>query len=51
MSGLTVASIGPVTTEALQALGYSADIEADESTMASLAVAVGLAFSQGEVRP
>jgi len=51
MSGLTVASIGPVTTEALQALGYSADIEADESTMASLAVAVGLAFSQEEVRP
>jgi len=48
MSRLRIASIGPVTTEALEALGYSADIEAEESTMPSLAVAVGAAFRTGE---
>ena len=45
MKGLTVASIGPVTTEALAALGYSADIEAPEATMESLAAAVGAALA------
>jgi len=39
-----VASIGPVTTEALGMLGYETDIEAPESTMESLAMAVGAAF-------
>ena len=51
MSDLRIASIGPVTTEALAALGYRASIEARESTMASLAVAVGQAFSADEERP
>jgi len=50
MGRLTIASIGPVTTEALEALGYTVDIEAEESTMASLAVAVGRAFSAEEDR-
>ncbi len=45
MSDLRIASIGPVTTEALEALGYSASIEAEESTMASLAISVGQTFS------
>jgi len=51
MGRARIASIGPVTTEALEALGYSADIEAEESTMTSLAVAVGAAFQDGESHP
>ncbi|NTU70717.1 MAG: uroporphyrinogen-III synthase [Coriobacteriia bacterium] len=43
MSGATVASIGPVTTAALARLGYEADVEAAESTMASLVDAVAAA--------
>ena len=38
--GVAVASIGPVTTAALEALGYRADIEAPEATMESLATAI-----------
>ncbi|MDR3687176.1 MAG: uroporphyrinogen-III synthase [Coriobacteriia bacterium] len=40
MAGVAVASIGPVTTEALKALGYKDDIEAEKQTMASLAQAI-----------
>ena len=47
MSRSVVASIGPVTTTALRATGYEADIEARESTMASLAAAVAEYFSAG----
>lgn len=50
MRGVKIASIGPVTTGALEALGYPADIEAAESTMASLALAVGAAFATGDER-
>ena len=42
---LTIASIGPVTSEALVALGRDADIEAPEATMTSLALAVGAALA------
>jgi uroporphyrinogen III methyltransferase/synthase len=35
-----VASVGPVTTAALAKLGYEVDIEAEESTMASLVEAI-----------
>lgn len=45
MARASVASIGPVTSEALGMLGYEADIEASESTMESLAEAVGAAFA------
>ncbi len=40
MAGMTVASIGPVTTTALETLGYRVDVEAAESTMGSLVEAV-----------
>ena len=40
MGRLHVASIGPITSEALRALGYDADVEAAESTMGSLVDAV-----------
>lgn len=40
MGRMTVASIGPVTTQALQRMGYEADVEANESTMGSLVDAV-----------
>ena len=38
--GVLIASIGPVTTDALRELGYGVDIEAAESTMASLVDAI-----------
>lgn len=44
MEDALVASIGPVTTEALHRLGYDEDIEARESTMGSLVRAVAEAF-------
>lgn len=50
MRSVRIASIGPVTTETLVTLGYSVDIEAEESTMTSLAVAVGTAFRADESR-
>jgi len=40
MQQVAVASIGPVTTQALAALGYESDIEAPEATMESLAQAI-----------
>lgn len=40
MSGVLKASIGPVTTEALMALGHFADVEAEPSTMEALAAAI-----------
>lgn len=46
LGGTIIASIGPVTTEALRALGHTAPIEASESTMASLAHAVGDALAR-----
>lgn len=43
---LVVGSIGPVTTKALEKRGFSADVEAPEATMLSLAVALGEHFSR-----
>ena len=40
MARLVVASIGPVTTKALEKRGFSADVEAAEATMESLAAAL-----------
>lgn len=40
MRGVVVASIGPVTTQALAEMGFRADVEAPQATMASLAQAV-----------
>jgi len=48
MRTVLVASIGPITTKALNALGYKVDIEAAESTMGSLVEAVAAHFG-GEV--
>jgi len=48
MGTVLVASIGPITTKALNALGYEVDIEAAESTMGSLVEAVAAHFG-GEV--
>ena len=36
-----IASIGPVTSDALESLGYVRDLEAPEATMESLAAAIG----------
>jgi uroporphyrinogen III methyltransferase/synthase len=36
LSGLTIASIGPVTSDAVRGMGFSVDVEAAESTMRSL---------------
>jgi uroporphyrinogen III methyltransferase/synthase len=47
MQRLVVASIGPVTTEALKRRGFEPDVEAIESTMTALAAAVGAHYSQG----
>ena len=41
-----VASIGPVTSSALRALGKTVDVEAKEPRMESMAVALGAYFSQ-----
>jgi uroporphyrinogen III methyltransferase/synthase len=40
MGGVAVASVGPVTTGKLTALGFGADIEAPQATMAALADAI-----------
>ena len=40
MGSMAVASIGPITTEALRRLGYEPDVEATESTMGALVDAV-----------
>lgn len=45
LSHVAVASIGPVTTEALRRLGVEPDIEPDESTMRALADAIGEHFA------
>ena len=47
MSRLLVASIGPVTSDAIRDLGYAVDIEAPESTMSSLVEAIGAYYSAG----
>jgi uroporphyrinogen III methyltransferase/synthase len=47
MQRLVVASIGPVTTEALRSRGFEPDVEASESTMPALAVALGAHYSRG----
>jgi uroporphyrinogen III methyltransferase/synthase len=41
LAGVVVASIGPVTTHALEALGYRVDLEAPQATVDSLARAIG----------
>ena len=45
MSGVAVASIGPVTTHELAALGFEDHIEAPKATMASLAQAIAEHFT------
>lgn len=40
MTSMTIASVGPVTTEGIGALGYHTDVEASESTMESLVAAI-----------
>jgi uroporphyrinogen III methyltransferase / synthase len=40
MGGMVLASIGPITSEALYQMGFSADVEAAESTMGALVDAV-----------
>lgn len=50
LSHVAVASIGPVTTEALRRLGVEPDIEPDCSTMHDLADAIGRYFSAKGVR-
>ena len=40
MRGMVVASIGPITTEALRQLGFEVDVEAAESTMGALVDAI-----------
>ena len=48
MGAMVVASIGPITTAALQRLGYEADVEATESTMGALVGAVVDHFSDDD---
>lgn len=48
LSHIAVASIGPVTTEALRRLGVEPDIEPAESTMPALAEAIARHFSAGK---
>ncbi|TLM78860.1 MAG: uroporphyrinogen-III synthase [Actinobacteria bacterium] len=48
MSGVLKASVGPVTTEALRALGYCADVEAQPSTMEALAAEIAAALGSVE---
>lgn len=48
MDDALVASIGPITTEALHELGVDEDIEALESTMPSLVTAIAEAFEPPE---
>ena len=51
LSLVTVASIGPVTTEALRRLGVEPDVEPAESTIPALAAALGKHFAvQGRDR-
>jgi len=47
MGQLAVASIGPVTSDAIRELGFAVDVEATESTMGSLVDAVAERFSAG----
>ena len=47
MARLLVASIGPVTSDAIRDLGYAVDIEAPESTMGSLVEAIAAYYSAG----
>ena len=44
MGGVIVASIGPITSEALHSLGFDEDVEAADSTMPSLVSAVVEAY-------
>jgi uroporphyrinogen III methyltransferase/synthase len=47
LSSAVVASVGPVTTEAIRSLGYDVDVEAEESTMPSLVEAIARYFCDG----
>jgi uroporphyrinogen III methyltransferase/synthase len=47
LNSAVVASVGPVTTEAIRGLGYDADVEAEESTMPSLVEAIAGYFCDG----
>lgn len=49
LAGVTIASIGPVTTHVLVSLGLHADVEAPESTSASLADALGRHFAKASL--
>lgn len=48
LSRIVVASVGPVTTEALRRLGIEPDVEPEESTMQALAEALGRHFMKRE---
>ncbi len=48
MRGVVRASIGPVTTAALDAAGFGATVEADPSTMPVLVTAIAAHFSEGD---
>ena len=48
MRAAAVASIGPITTEALRKLGFRVDVEADESTMGALAQAVAGFYAEAD---
>jgi uroporphyrinogen III methyltransferase / synthase len=45
MERVVIASIGPVTSRELLALGYDEDVEAEKQTMASLAEAIADCFT------
>jgi uroporphyrinogen III methyltransferase/synthase len=47
LAHLTVASIGPVTSDAVREMGFAVDLEAAKSTMGSLAEAIAGYFSVG----
>lgn len=45
LGGMVVASIGPVTSDAIRSMGHAVDVEAAESTMGSLVDALAERFS------
>lgn len=47
---LDIASVGPVTSEAVRSLGFDVAVEAPESTMESLAAAIARHYASGSAR-
>ena len=50
MAGVTVASIGPITTETAEALGFTVDISADTYTIPGLCEAIAAHYGKSELR-